>query len=267
MTKSQSYAKFPAVKKLLNQVFYMNRSALNEFYCQLIESERQALAKQKMLLPPETISELCAAYRRQHRSLSEALLAREGREKPGSVGILQKAFPRRGVVVDNFDHLALAEKLVEAKCAAIGVVTEKNYFEGAPSMLSGITHLVKVPVIRWDMHFDVYQLQQARLWGADAVRLTVAMLNDEELKQLIRSAGELELELVMEAAGVDEIKRILDLNTPCAIYLENEDVTGDELAKMSNLIPENIPILIDRKYNSLVQDRPLPCDDWIIFGA
>ena len=231
----------------------MNRSALNEFYCQVIESERKALAKQKMLLPPETITELCNAYRRQHRSLNEALLARESREKPGMVGILQKAFPRRGVVVNDFDHLALAEKLVESKCAAIGVVTEKNYFEGAPSMLSGITHLVKVPVIRWDMHFDVYQLQQARLWGADAVRITVAMLKDKELDELIKNAGKLDLEVVMEAGSGDEIKRILDLNTPCAIYLENEDISGDEFVQMSNLIPGNIPILIDKKYNPSAQ--------------
>ena len=72
----------------------------------------------------------------------------------------------------------------------MAVVTEPHFFEGAPKYLTGVTHLVKVPVIRWDFIIDEYQLAQSKLWGADAVRLIVELLEQSELALLCRKAAE-----------------------------------------------------------------------------
>ena len=110
----------------------MNDLSLNEFYKEIAQLTGKDLAKQKMLLPPNTIQELCAGHRRTHRPTAEALLSsvdeRAAKKTKHVVSVLQKAYPGEGVMIADFKALELAQSM-EKVASAIAVNTEKHFLK------------------------------------------------------------------------------------------------------------------------------------------
>ena len=197
-------------------------SALKKFYSDVAAVVKKDLEKQKMLLPPDVIAELCSEHHRQHRNCRDALFsaeARNGNAAKKIVCAVQKAFPQAGIVRNEYDFLQSAQYYeAHYHAAALAVFTEKHFYEGAPKMLTGITHLVKIPVIRWDFIVDEYQLMQSKLWGADAVRILPSLLDQSELLRFANIASELDLEFIIEAVDPVDIERSIIIETvllPC----------------------------------------------------
>ena len=92
--------------------------------------------------------------------------------------------PSRGVLRAAYDPVEIARSYQEAGAAAISVLTEPTFFDGALDHLQGVRDSVTVPVLRKDFIVDEYQLLEARAAGANAALLIVAALNDAELEGL-----------------------------------------------------------------------------------
>ncbi len=91
--------------------------------------------------------------------------------------------------------------------AAISILTDEKYFGGkdefiATARQSGVT----IPVLYKNFVIDEYQLFQARLCGASAVLLIAACLTKQEYRQLLRTAHELQLEVLLETHSEPEVE-------------------------------------------------------------
>ena len=95
--------------------------------------------------------------------------------------------PLAGVLRDEYDPVALARSYEAAGAAAISVLTEPAFFDGALDHLAAVREAVTIPVLRKDFIVDGYQVAEARAAGADAVLLIVAVLGNE-LATLLKSA-------------------------------------------------------------------------------
>jgi len=228
---------------------------LNELYSEIVRLRRRDLQKQKMLLPPENIAQMAAAYDRQHRDVQSALvsnLARQGDcAERKSLGLIQKIAPNEQLSApEQFDFLQLARNFEQKKYAAVAVNCEKHFFGGAPSMLSGVTHLINLPIIRWDFVIDAYEIMQSKLWGADAVRVNVALLENEDLTAIAAAAAEYQLEIVAGVNSVDTLDRALQLPSPAAIYWES-CADCELFAELITQIPEHIPVIVQEDGESV----------------
>ena len=85
--------------------------------------------------------------------------------------------------------------------AALSVLTDARYFGGDLAYLAQIRAAVELPLLRKDFLLDVYQVDEARVAGADAVLLIVAALSREELVQFRERAHERGLDAVERAAA------------------------------------------------------------------
>src|SRR5204863_1347373 len=92
--------------------------------------------------------------------------------------------PSRGVLRADYDPVAIARAYAAAGAAALSVVTEPAFFDGALEHLAGVRAAVDLPIVRKDFIVSEYQLLEARAAGADAVLLIVAALQDSELSSL-----------------------------------------------------------------------------------
>jgi indole-3-glycerol phosphate synthase len=119
---------------------------------------------------------------------------------------MKKASPSAGVIRDNFDPVQIAKSYVKAGANAISVLTDEEYFQGSLQFIEQIRPFVPIPILRKDFIVDPYQLLEARTFGADAVLLIVAALDQTRLQSLLNKTYELGLEALVEVHSVEEMK-------------------------------------------------------------
>ena len=74
--------------------------------------------------------------------------------------------PSRGVLREHYDPVAIATSYAAAGAAAISVLTEPSFFDGALDHLTAVRGAVAVPLLRKDFVVSEYQLLEARAAGA-----------------------------------------------------------------------------------------------------
>ena len=172
----------------------------------IVAATRRTLETRQQSLPVATL-ERRAAARQPRGDAFRAALAR-----PASVNIIaecKRRSPSRGVLRRDYDPVAIATGYERAGAAAISVLTEAAFFDGALSHLEGVRAAVACPLLRKDFIVDEYQLLEAVAAGADAVLLIVAALTDQELATLHRAAQGLQLATLVEVHDVGELDRAL----------------------------------------------------------
>jgi indole-3-glycerol phosphate synthase len=123
---------------------------------------------------------------------------------------LKKASPSRGVIRRDFDPGKLARELEQAGAAALSVLTDEEFFQGALANLQSASASTHIPCLRKDFIVDEFQIVEARANRADAVLLIVAALEQSELVSLIRRASESDLDVLCEVHDEEELQRAID---------------------------------------------------------
>ena len=132
--------------------------------------------------------------------------------------------PSKGILCPDFDPLGLARIYAENGAAAISVLSDEKYFGGSLDYLRQISDLnLKIPLLRKDFIFDRYQLLEARAAGASAVLLIVAMLEPEQLQDLLISTRALGMESLVETHTRDEVVQALNMGAR-VIGVNNRDL-------------------------------------------
>jgi indole-3-glycerol phosphate synthase len=167
--------------------------------------------------------------------------------KPGVALIAEckKASPSKGLMVRDYDPVALARRYVKLGAAAISVLTDGRHFQGDLSHLRDVKEaLPGTPVLRKDFIFDPYQLYEARAAGADAVLLIAAVLSGNQLRDLHAETEALGMQALVEVHTEEELGRALAAN-PRVIGVNNRDlqtftVDFDNTARLRQQIPAGI---------------------------
>lgn len=150
--------------------------------------------------------------------------------QPSRVALIaevKKASPSKGVLIENFDPLALARTYAEHGAAAISVLTDVRFFQGSLKYLEGIrAHLgeaLPVPLLRKDFIIDPYQVYEARANGADCILIIMASVDDAAAKALNAAAHDLRMDVLVEIHNEEELKRALQLEARL-IGINNRDL-------------------------------------------
>ncbi|MHA7838751.1 MAG: indole-3-glycerol phosphate synthase TrpC [bacterium] len=161
----------------------------------ILACKREEVARAKAARSAERIEREARSASRPPRSLIEAL-----RETPAPAVIaeVKRRSPSKGLIRPDFDPVAIARAYAGAGAAAISVLTDESFFGGSLRFLSDIRQAVDLPLLRKDFVIDAYQIDEARIAGADAVLLIVAALEPTELKRLHDHAEALGLEALVE---------------------------------------------------------------------
>jgi indole-3-glycerol phosphate synthase len=93
------------------------------------------------------------------------------------------------------------------------VLTDAQFFQGAPEYLQQARAACAVPVLRKDFMIDPYQVYQARSWGADCILLIVAALDHGLMAELEACAHELGMGVLVEVHNAEELNAALRLKT------------------------------------------------------
>jgi indole-3-glycerol phosphate synthase len=157
---------------------------------------------------PASALERRASARQPRGGRFEAALAMAGRVNV--IAECKRRSPSRGVLAAEYDPVAIAKKYEAGGAAAISVLTEPTFFDGALAHLTAVREAVDLPLLRKDFVVDDYQLLEARAAGADAVLLIVAALDQTDLVRLQARAWTLDLAALVEVHDDEELSRAVD---------------------------------------------------------
>jgi len=147
--------------------------------------------------------------------------------KPNAISIIaeiKKASPSKGIISEDFDHMAIADIYHENGADAISVLTDKKFFQGNISYLSDIAKMKTIPLLRKDFIIDEYQIFEAKSNGADAILLISEILSENQIAELTDAASELGMVVLLEMHNESQLSKI-DLARNKIIGINNRDLT------------------------------------------
>jgi indole-3-glycerol phosphate synthase len=122
---------------------------------------------------------------------------------------VKKASPSAGVICPNFDPVRIASQYEESGASAISVLTDEAFFQGSLDYLRQIRAAVRLPLLRKDFIIDARQIREAIEWGADAILLIAAILDDDQLERFLGLANASGLAALVEVHDEPELVRAL----------------------------------------------------------
>jgi indole-3-glycerol phosphate synthase len=177
------------------------------------------------------------ATRPAPRGFAKALIRQAG-AGTAIIAEVKKGSPSKGLIRADFDPVDIARRYQAGGAACLSILTDREFFMGELSFLAQIAEAVTVPLLRKDFIIDPYQLVEARVYGADAVLLIAAALDQARLEQLTEQAHELGLDVLLEVHDAEELARALRIPVRL-IGINNRDLKTfhTDLAVTERLLP------------------------------
>jgi indole-3-glycerol phosphate synthase/phosphoribosylanthranilate isomerase len=227
------------------------------FLDRIVAQTRLDLEQRKQECPLEEMRQR-ASRQPQPRDL---LAAFEPRTQVHLIAEVKRASPSKGMLAPDLDPVKTAQIYEANGAAAISVLTEPHFFLGSPAYLTSIKEAVSIPVLRKDFIIDEYQVYEARSWGADAILLICALLDDSQLRHLLEIAYAQNMHCLVEVHSREEALRAVAAGA-MIIGVNSRDLVTFEmhphmLRELRQLIPADRVVIAESGIHSAVDTRRL----------
>lgn len=180
--------------------------------------------------------------------------------RPALICEIKKASPSKGVISPDFPYLTVAADYERAGADCLSVLTEPKWFLGSDEIFRDLRARVGLPMLRKDFTVDEYQLYEAKLLGADAALLIVALLGEKVgpyleicdalgLTALVETHDAREIELAAQAGA-----RVIGVNNR---DLRDFSVDFSRSAALKKYIPQGALFVAESGVTSPADARAL----------
>lgn len=210
---------------------------------QIVARKKKELEKTKRQIPVEKLIRKCENMKPPYSFLNAVSV-------PGQLSVIaemKKKSPSAGMLVKSYDPAKIAKLYEQCGARALSVLTEKNYFLGDPEHLRQAKLSARLPILRKDFIFDPYQVYEAKIMGASAVLLIIAILDTKRYAHLLRLSQVLDLDAVVEVHSEKELDMALK-EEPRIVGINNRDLKTlsthlETTFKLIKKIPKNVCVI------------------------
>ena len=186
---------------------------MSDILKKILATKAEEIAAARRLEPLEALRE-SAEWMPPARDFVGAIRAKISDRHAAIIAEIKKASPSKGIIRADFRPADIAARYAAAGAACLSVLTDREYFQGAPEYLKAARDACDLPVLRKDFMIDPYQVYEARAMGADCILLIVAALQAAPLQELAEIAANLGMAVLVEVHDADELNAALSLKTP-----------------------------------------------------
>ena len=131
-------------------------------------------------------------------------------QKISIIAEIKKASPSAGVIVKNFNPLNIAKIYIENGASFLSVLAEEDFFLGKLDHISDIKKKINLPILCKDFFIDTFQVYLAKSYGADAILIILAGLNNDLANKIYLEASKLNMSVIVEVHTLEEASRALN---------------------------------------------------------
>ena len=178
----------------------------------IMEAKRAEVAHARKAVPLSELEERAASCDAP-RDFVGALRARVTARRPAVIAEIKRSSPSKGLLREHFLPDEIARSYEQGGAACLSVLTDRQFFQGAPEYLRAARAACALPVLRKDFLFDPYQVLESRALGADCILLIAACLETDQMRHLEAQAHRLGMAVLVEVHDRAELERALSLRT------------------------------------------------------
>ena len=131
-------------------------------------------------------------------------------EKISVIAEIKKASPSAGVIIENYKPDEIAKKYHKSGATCLSILTEENHFMGKLEHIKVVKDKVNLPVLCKDFFIDPYQVYQAKSFGADAILIILAAVDEKSANEIYDTAEKLSISTIVEIHTEEEAKKALN---------------------------------------------------------
>lgn len=161
-----------------------------------------------------------------HSSSLKTALQKEGLTLIAEV---KQASPSKGMIYNSFDPIKLATSFEKNGAGAISVLTDEQYFKGSKNDLKSVREHVQLPILRKDFIIDPIQVYETASIGANAILLILDILSVETSNQIINTAKQLNLDVLIEVHHLDTLTKLKSLQDVDIVGINNRNLDTFEV--------------------------------------
>ena len=176
-------------------------------------------------------------FSRDTVSLSQSLNGSDA----GIIAEHKRRSPSKSVINNGAELKMVIEGYDRGGAKGISVLTDTPFFGGGLDDLLLARQYTELPLLRKEFIIDPYQIYEAKAYGADAILLIAAALNNEQLSTLAAVASSLGLEVLLEVHNSKELERAVTQQVEL-IGVNNRNLKTFEVSLETSIsLAERIP--------------------------
>jgi indole-3-glycerol phosphate synthase len=215
----------------------------------IIENKKEEIERQKKILPLGELRQMLVD-RPPTRDFDGAIRNRDC----AVIAEVKRSSPSKGRIREDFDPVGIAGIYEDNGASAISILTERKFFEGRAAYIPQIGRSVKLPLLRKDFIIDPYQINEARVLGADALLLIARILEAGEMRDFLGIASELGLAALVEVHNEADVEKAVSSGARI-VGINNRDLATfrtdlDVSIRLARRIPKAITVVSESGIDS-----------------